>query len=114
MDPVLKKVLRALRLELRYLLEGWYDEHDAWYPGDLERRLNELAVWRDRAKPFDEIEDRLAPADREARKGVDAYLELRAEAGGRPAAAGAGVVPAPAHTPAPPLLAPRWPGGPGG
>ena len=107
MDPVLKKVLRALSLELRYLLEGWYDEHDAWYPGDLERRLNELAVWRDRAKPFHEIADRLAPADREARKVVDAYLELRAEAGVSQAEAMAEFVRESAYTWANRLLALR-------
>ena len=81
MDPNLKKVLRSLSLELRHVLEGRYDEHDVWHPGDLERRLNELGVWRDRAKPFDEVKDRLVPADCEARKVLDAYLTLREEAG---------------------------------
>src|SRR3954469_14433238 len=76
MDPNLKKTLRSLSLELRHVLEGWHDAHDAWQPGDLERRLNELGVWRDRAKDFDEVKDRLTPADREARKVVDAYLRL--------------------------------------
>jgi hypothetical protein len=81
MDANLKKILRSLSLELRHVLEGWHDDHDAWHPGDLERRLNELGVWRDRAKDFGEVKDRLAPADCEARKFVDAYLRLRDEAG---------------------------------
>ena len=61
MDANLKKILKSLSLELRHVLEGRYDDHDAWHPGDLERRLNELGVWRDRAKPFDEVEERLGP-----------------------------------------------------
>lgn len=89
MDASLKKILKSLSLELRHILEGRHDDHDVWHPGDLERRLNELGVWRDRAKPFDEVNDRLAPADREARKLVDAYLSLRDEAGvGRAEAVG--------------------------
>ena len=44
MDANLKKILRSLSLELRHVLEGWYDDHDVWHPGDLERRLNELGV----------------------------------------------------------------------
>ena len=38
MDPNLKKILRSLSLELRHILEGWHDDHDAWHAGDLERQ----------------------------------------------------------------------------
>lgn len=81
MDASLKKVLRSLSLELRHILEGEYDEHDKWHPGDLECRLNEIGVWRDRSKPLDELAH-LSAEDKAARKVVDAYLKLRDEAGG--------------------------------
>src|SRR5207253_155222 len=71
------------------------------------RRLNELGVWRDRAIDYDEVKDRLAPADREARKVVDAYLELRAEAGVSQAEAVAEFVRESAYTWANRLLALR-------
>src|SRR5437016_4984306 len=62
------------------MLEGYYNGA-GWHAGDLEQRLNALGVWRDR-KPFETDElGHLAPADREARKVVDAYLKLRDQAG---------------------------------
>jgi hypothetical protein len=80
MDASLKKVLRSLSLELRHILEGEYDQHGKWHPGDLECRLNEIGVWRDRSKPLDELAH-LSAEDKAARKVVDAYLKLRDEAG---------------------------------
>ena len=87
MDPKLKKILRGISLEIRRLLEGRYDEHGLWQGGDLERRLNELGVWRDRsAKPVEEL-PHLSAEDKAARRMVDGYLKLREEAGvGREAA----------------------------
>ncbi|MGE0823227.1 MAG: BREX-1 system adenine-specific DNA-methyltransferase PglX [Candidatus Binatia bacterium] len=81
MDSGLKKILRAVSLELRHVLEGRYDDQGRWLAGDLERRLNELGVWRDRpAKPLAEL-SHLSAEDKAARHIVDAYLRLREEAG---------------------------------
>jgi len=80
MDTDLKKILKALSLELRHLLEGEYDATGEWHGGDLERCLNALGVWRDRDPlPADELPP-LTPADRQAREVVDAYLALRHDA----------------------------------
>jgi len=81
MEPNLKKILRALSLELRHILEGAYDDQRRPMPGDLDRRLNQLGVWRDR--PAKSVEDlpQLSAEDRAARAVVDGYLQLRAEAG---------------------------------
>jgi hypothetical protein len=74
MDADLKRILKALSLELRHLLEGEYDVTGQWHAGDLERRLNGLGVWRDRDPlPADELPP-LTPSDRETRDLVDAYL----------------------------------------
>ena len=77
----IKGTLKAITLELRRELEGKYDAQETWHPGDLERRLASIGVWRDRpTKPVDEL-PRLAPEDREARRVVDAFIESRREAG---------------------------------
>jgi len=77
-----KKILKAIVLELRHMLEGYYSGSD-WHAGDLEQRLNALGVWRDRNPlPADELAG-ISDPDREARKVVDAYLKLRDEAGVR-------------------------------
>src|SRR6266849_3582771 len=81
MEPNHKKVLKTVSLELRHLLEGQYDAVGKWHPGDLEQRLAALGVRRDRAPmPVDELAH-LTGSDRTARQVVDAYLQLRAEAG---------------------------------
>lgn len=81
MDSDLKKALRAISLELRHTLEGTYDERGGFQPGDLERRLNAIGVWRDReAKPLSELAH-LPDEDKAARQIIDAYLGFRAEAG---------------------------------
>ncbi len=81
MEPKLKSCLKAITLELRHELEGQYDTNGEWHPGDLEHRLAEIGVWRDRpAKPASELAYRAAE-DREARRVVDAFLESRTEAG---------------------------------
>ena len=77
-----KKILKAVVLELRHMLEGYYDG-SGWHAGDLEQRLNALGVWRDRDPlPADELAC-VNPADSATRKVVDAYLKLRDEAGVR-------------------------------
>jgi hypothetical protein len=74
MDANLKRILKALSLELRHLLEGEYDATGEWHAGDLERRLNGLGVWCERDPlPADEL-SHLTPADHQARDVVDAYL----------------------------------------
>lgn len=81
MESELKKLLKAVTLELRHLLEGRYDSDGKWQPGDLERRLAAIGVRRDRASvPVDEL-GHLSKEDRQARKVVDAYVKLRDEAG---------------------------------
>jgi len=80
MDASLKKILRSLSLALRHELEGWRDENGVWRPGDLERRLAELGIHRDKSKPLDEM-PHLSDDDRHARIVVDGYLQLRADAG---------------------------------
>lgn len=81
MESNLKKILRALSLELRHILEGYHDNHGKWHPGDLERRLNEMGIWRDRqAKSLDDL-SHLTTEDKTARKIIDAYITFREEAG---------------------------------
>ena len=81
MEPEQKKVLRPLCLELRHLLEGYYDGDGAWHGGDLEQRLASLGVWWERdPMPLEKLPN-LSAEDRRAREQVDAYLALRAEAG---------------------------------
>lgn len=81
MDAPLKKILRSLSLELRHTLEGSYKEDGTWIAGDLERRLNQIGIWQDRAvKPISEMPN-LSPVDRNARELIDAYLSLRNDAG---------------------------------
>jgi hypothetical protein len=79
MEPSLKKILRSLSLELRHILEGYYDNKGDFHPGDLETRLNELGVWLDRpAKSLEEL-PHLSQEDQDARQVIDAYIEYRAE-----------------------------------
>lgn len=81
MNPDHKKALRAISLELRHTLEGTYDERGDFQPGDLERRLNAIGVWRNRpSKPLAEL-THLPDEDKAARQVIDAYLGFRAEAG---------------------------------
>jgi len=81
MESSLKKILRSLSLELRHTLEGTYTEDGTWKAGDLERRLNQIGIWRDRqVKPISEMPN-LSPMDRKARELIDAYLSLRSDAG---------------------------------
>ena len=67
--------MRALSLALRHTLEG-----SAGQAGDLESRLNQMGVWRDRPpKPSEELG--LSAPDHAARRIVDAFLTYREEAG---------------------------------
>jgi len=80
MHPDHKKILKALSLELRHLLEGYHDTGGRWHAGDLERRLAAMGVWRDRGSlPVDEL-PHLSADDRAARSVVDAYMQLRFDA----------------------------------
>ena len=81
MEAAHKKILKAISLELRHLLEGQYDASPKWQPGDLEKRLAAIGVRRDREPVSVDELAHLAPADQKARQVVDAYLKLRAEAG---------------------------------
>src|SRR5579875_58938 len=79
MDPNLRSTLRALVLEIRHELEGFYDSRDQWHAGDLERRLAEIGVRKDRSLPAAEL--KLSPEDGIARNVIDAFIESRIEAG---------------------------------
>ena len=81
MDSSLKKTLKAVTLELRHLLEGQYDAAGKWQPGDLEQRLAAIGVRRDRESAAVDELGHLADEDKHARKVVDAYIQLREEAG---------------------------------
>src|SRR5271165_1963368 len=81
MNADLKKLLKAVTLELRHLLEGRYDSDGKWKPGDLEQRLAAIGVRRDRASVLVDELGHLPEEDRQARKVVDSYLKLREEAG---------------------------------
>jgi len=81
MEAQHKKILKAVSLELRHLLEGSYDGVGHWHPGDLEQRLAAIGVRRDRDSVKADDLPHLATADRKAREVVDAYLQLRVEAG---------------------------------
>ncbi|QXO96042.1 BREX-1 system adenine-specific DNA-methyltransferase PglX [Methanospirillum purgamenti] len=81
MDPEQKKILRPLCLNLRHILEGYYDTDDVWHAGDLEQRLNSLGIWWDRDPLPAEQLTHLSPEDKNARTVIDAYLALRDEAG---------------------------------
>jgi hypothetical protein len=81
MDADLKKILKAVVLEMRHELEGYYDNAGRWHPGDLETRLAEIGVRKDRASiPVDEL-GRLIDEDVRARKIVDAFIDVREQAG---------------------------------
>ncbi len=81
MDADLKKILKAVVLEMRHELEGYYDIAGKWHPGDLETRLAEIGVRKDRASvPVDEL-GRLIDEDVRARKIVDAFIDVREQAG---------------------------------
>ncbi|EMR73248.1 putative N6-adenine-specific DNA methylase [Thaumarchaeota archaeon SCGC AB-539-E09] len=81
MDAELRNILSKLVLGIRHLLEGYYDDGGVWHAGDLEQRLNQVGVWRDRpAKPLDEL-PQLSEADNKARRTVDAYIKYREETG---------------------------------
>jgi len=76
-----KKIIKAVVLELRHLLEGKYDTNGRWHPGDLEQRLAAIGIRRKHNPvPIDEL-PHLSPEDKRAREVVDAYLALRQEAG---------------------------------
>jgi len=81
MDAELRKTLSKLVLGIRHLLEGYYEDSGVWHAGDLEQRLNQIGVWRDRtAKPLEEL-PQLSEADKKARRTVDAYIKYREDTG---------------------------------
>jgi hypothetical protein len=79
MEANLRSTLKALVLELRHVLEGYYDSQGDWHAGDLERRLAEIGVRAERSAPPGEL--KLSPEDRKARRVIDAFVENRIEAG---------------------------------
>ncbi|NPV28414.1 MAG: BREX-1 system adenine-specific DNA-methyltransferase PglX [Firmicutes bacterium] len=81
MDPNLKKTLRAITLEIRHILEGYFNGRGEWQPGDLERRLAAIGIRKDRPPAPAAGLSHLTPEDKEARRVVEAYVAAKAEAG---------------------------------
>lgn len=81
MDPNLKKTLRAITLEIRHILEGYFNGRGEWQPGDLERRLAAIGIRKDRPPAPAAGLSHLTPEDKEARRVVEAYITAKAEAG---------------------------------
>ncbi|MCI0407272.1 MAG: BREX-1 system adenine-specific DNA-methyltransferase PglX [Acidobacteria bacterium] len=107
MEAILKGCLKAIALELRRQLEGYHDAQGNWQAGDLERRLAAIGVRRDRPPvPVGEL-PHLSREDRDARRVVDAFLKVRADAGVDRGAAVAEFVAKSAYTWANRLLALR-------
>ncbi len=80
MDLAHKKILRALTLDMRHLLEGEWSG-DTWTAGDLERRLRGLGVRHDgTVVPVEEL-PHLPVHDVAARTVIDAWLGLRLQSG---------------------------------
>ncbi|WP_424357123.1 Eco57I restriction-modification methylase domain-containing protein [Methanocella sp. MCL-LM] len=80
MEANQRKILKAICLEIRHILEGRF-EGDRFIIGDLERRLNEIGVWRDRTSKKVEELPHLSSYDKDARRIIDAYIHYREEAG---------------------------------
>ena len=76
MDPNLKKTLRAITLEIRHILEGYFNGRGEWQPGDLERRLAAIGIRKDRPPAPAAGLSHLAPEDKEARRVVEMTLDL--------------------------------------
>ncbi|MBA7693765.1 hypothetical protein ES703_102354 [subsurface metagenome] len=81
MEQQYKRILKTISLEIRHILEGWYDAAGEFLVGDLEQRLNQIGVWRDKApKPVEEL-PHLSDPDRKAREVIDVYISYREETG---------------------------------
>jgi len=102
-----KKILKAVTLELRHILEGYFDAQGSWHAADLEQRLAAIGIRANRDPvPVDEL-THLGEDDRQARKVVDAYIDLRKDAAIAQAQAAAEFVRESAYTWANRLLALR-------
>jgi len=74
MESQYKAKLKSIILDLRHILEGYYDNDGAWHPGDMEERLAALGVRRDRESlPLEQL-SHLSEEDRRARLIVDAFI----------------------------------------
>ena len=74
MESQYKAKLKSIILELRHILEGYYDAGGVWHPGDMEERLAALGVRRDRESlPLEQF-SHLSEEDRRARLIVDAFI----------------------------------------
>ncbi|MGA7124297.1 MAG: DNA methyltransferase, partial [Polyangiaceae bacterium] len=81
MSSTIETHIGAIAVELRRVLEGTYDTSGELQSGDLQARLAEIGIRKNRPpKPLDEL-PHLSSDDRAARKVVDAFLSSRAEAG---------------------------------
>ncbi|MFZ4439908.1 MAG: hypothetical protein ACOYOS_15890 [Syntrophales bacterium] len=81
MEIQYKAQLKAIVLNLRHILEGRYDNAGSWHPGDLEERLAELGVRRDReSMPLEQL-SHLSAEDHRARLIVDAFIQSHLQSG---------------------------------
>lgn len=81
MEPQHKAKLKSIVLDLRHILEGYYDNSSAWHPGGLEERLAALGVRRDReALPLEQF-SHLSEEERHARLVVDAFIQSALHSG---------------------------------
>jgi len=75
MESQYKGKLKSIILELRHILEGYYDPGGVWHPGDMEERLAALGVRRDRESlPLEQL-SHLSEEDCRARLIVDAFIQ---------------------------------------
>jgi len=75
MESQYKAKLKSIILDLRHILEGYYDNNGVWHPGDMEERLAALGVRRDRESlPLEQL-SHLSEEDRRARLIVDAFIQ---------------------------------------
>jgi hypothetical protein len=79
MEQQHKSKLKSIILELRHLLEGYYDGHGEWNPGDLEKKLVSLGV---RRKGSSVEVGGLDERDAKARDIAIAYIKNIVESGG--------------------------------
>jgi SAM-dependent methyltransferase len=81
MSSTIETHVGAIAVELRRVLEGACDANGELQSGDLQGRLAEIGVRKNRpAKALDEL-PHLSPDDRAARRVVEAFLTSRSEAG---------------------------------
>jgi len=89
MDPKYRKTLKATTLEMRHILEGYYDNSGRWICGSIEKQLTSLGFrfkrneWgRPEKLELEEWRfDNLNPIHKNAYRHVNAYINHQKESG---------------------------------